>query len=91
VAARTRCSVVAPAATATAAAATVDDGLHLLRASRIRRAAVAHLERLPDSTHVELVGNQFVITEWQVGDQRYTVPKSSESAMTRIATGDATG
>lgn len=88
---------LAVAAAAVGASATTDhrvlasttDGLHLLRASRIRRAAVGHLERLPDTTSIELVGNQFVITEWQVGDRRFTVPRSSESAMARIATGRA--
>jgi hypothetical protein len=71
--------------------ASTTDGLHLLRASRVRRAAVRHLERLSDSTPIELVGNQFVITEWQVGDHRFTVPKSSESAMIRIAASSTAG
>ncbi|MEM9033671.1 MAG: hypothetical protein AAGA99_01320 [Actinomycetota bacterium] len=88
---------LAAAAAAVAATATTEyrvlawttDRLHLLRGSRFRRAAVEYLEALPDRTPVELVGNQFVITEWRVGDHRFTVPKSSESAMTRIATGRA--
>lgn len=60
-------------------------GLVLLRGSRIRQAAVEMVERLPKGTKVRLVGNQYVMTEWAVGDRRYSVPKNSESAMTRIA------
>lgn len=88
---------LAAAAAAVAATATTEyrvlasttDGLHLLRGSRVRRAAVEYLHVLPERTTVELVGNQFVITEWRVGDDHYTVPRSSESAMTRIAAGYA--
>lgn len=57
----------------------------LLRASRVRQVAFEMIERLPASTPVELVGNNLVLTDWMVGERRYTVPKSSQSAMARIA------
>ncbi len=79
-------AVAATAATEYRVLAATQRGLVLLRASRIRQVAVEVLERLPASTPVTLVGNNFVLTDWLVGDRRYTVPKSSESAMTRIAT-----
>ncbi len=84
---------IAAAGTALGAAATTEHrvlaategGLWLLRSSRIRTVAVEVLEQMPSQTTVELVANQFVLTEWIVGDRRFTVPKSSEAAMTRIA------
>jgi hypothetical protein len=85
---------VGVAAAAVAATATTeyrvlvrtDAGLRLLRASRIRQVATGLVEQLPDDAVVELVANQFVVTEWLVDGRRYTVGKSSEAAMTRIAT-----
>lgn len=60
-------------------------GLVLLRSSRIRQFAKEILERLPPSTTIELVGGTVVATDWQIGDAVYTVPKSSEQAIQRIA------
>lgn len=60
-------------------------GLMLLRASRIRQYAVEMLERLPASTPIEPVGGTVLATDWRVGEAVYTVPKSSESAIHRIA------
>ncbi len=60
-------------------------GLVVLRGSRVRQAAVERLDRLPKTSAVKLVGSQFLMTEWQVGDRTFFVPKSSESAMTRIS------
>lgn len=78
-------AVAAMATTEYRVLAATTSGLVLLRASRIRQVAVEVLERLPASTDVRLVGNNLVLTDWMVGDRRYTVPKSSESAMNRIA------
>ena len=61
-------------------------GLRLLRGSRIRQVAVELIGPLPDDTPIEMTGHRFVLSEWRVGDHDYTVPKSSEGAMTRIAT-----
>ena len=60
-------------------------GLLMLKASRIRQYAVALIERLPPSTRIEPVGGTVFATDWQVGDAVFTVPKSSESAIHRIA------
>jgi hypothetical protein len=60
-------------------------GLRLLRGSRIRQVAVELIGDLPDDTPIEMTGHRFVLSEWRVGDHGYTVPKSSEGAMTRIA------
>ncbi len=78
-------AVAATAATEYRVLAATGRGLVLLRASRIRQVAVEVLERLPASTPVTLVSNNVVLTDWMVGDRRYTVPRSSHSAMTRIA------
>ena len=60
-------------------------GLVMLRGSRIRQYAVGVLERMPSSTRIEAVGGTVFATDWQVGEAVYTVPKSSESAIHRIA------
>lgn len=60
-------------------------GLVLLKSSRIRQYATEVLERLPKSTTIEVVGGTVLATDWQVGDAVYTVPKSSEQAIQRIA------
>lgn len=60
-------------------------GLVLLKSSRIRQYAKEILERIPESTTIEAVGGTVLATDWQVGDAVYTVPKSSEQAIQRIA------
>jgi len=60
-------------------------GLVLLRGSRVRQAAVERLDQLPKDSPVTLVGSQFLMTEWQVGDRSFSVPKSSENAIIRIS------
>lgn len=60
-------------------------GLVMFRASRIRQFAVEVLERMPPSTPIEAVGGTVFATDWRVGDVVFTVPKSSESAIHRIA------
>ena len=60
-------------------------GLVMLRASRIRQYAVGVLERLPASTPIQAVGGTVFATDWQVGEAVFTVPKSSEGAIQRIA------
>jgi hypothetical protein len=62
-------------------------GLLLLKASRIRQYATAVLEPLPDSTTVVAVGGTVLATDWRVGDEVYTVPRSSGRAIERIAQG----
>ncbi|MEX2280351.1 MAG: hypothetical protein WEA76_09715 [Acidimicrobiia bacterium] len=60
-------------------------GLLLLKASRIRQYATGLIEWLPASTQIEVVGGTVLATDWQVGEAVYTVPKSSEQAIQRIA------
>lgn len=60
-------------------------GLLMLRASRVRQYAVGVLEHLPATTTIEAVGGTVFATDWQVGEVVFTVPKSSESAIHRIA------
>lgn len=61
------------------------DGLLLLRASRIRQVATEVLARLDGSAPIDRVGGTVIAAEWQIDDRRYTVPRSSDEAMQRIA------
>lgn len=60
-------------------------GLVLLKSSRIRQHATEILERLPRTTTIEVVGGTVLATDWRIGEAVYTVPKSSELAIQRIA------
>jgi len=85
--------VIGLAAVAVAVAASTDykvvaqtsDGVVLLRASRIRQTATAWLEKLPADVVIEPVGGTVLATDWAVAGSVYTVPKSSEQAISRIA------
>lgn len=77
--------VAAMATTEYRVLALTSNGLVLLRGSRVRQAAIERLDRLPKHSTVSLVGSQFLLTEWQVGDRTFSVPKASEGAMTRIS------
>jgi len=78
-------AVLASASTHHRVLVTTDAGVRLLRGSRIRRTALERLED-PDSAAPFPVANRFVMTEWNVGGATWSVPKSSEAAMVRIAT-----
>lgn len=65
--------------------ASTDAGLTLLTASRIRQVATGLKERLASGTELAPVGGTVIAAEWQVGDRVYTVPRSSEQAMRRMA------
>lgn len=62
-------------------------GLVLLRGSRIRQHAVEVITRLPKSTKIEPIGGTVLATDWIVGESVFTVPKSHERALERIAQG----
>ena len=62
-------------------------GLVMFRASRIRQYATGVLTRLPRTTPIEAIGGTVLATDWRVGEETYTVPKSSERAIQRIAQG----
>ena len=57
----------------------------VLRGSRIRQYAVEVLETLPASATLEPVGATLLAADWQIGTTVYTVPRSSEQAIHRIA------
>jgi hypothetical protein len=67
--------------------ALTDRGLVMFKSSRIRQYATGVLARLPRSTPIEVVGGTVFATDWRVGEATYTVPKSSERAIERIAQG----
>ena len=60
-------------------------GVILLQASRIRQAATGILEELPADVSIEPAGGTVLATDWEIGGSIYTVPKSSERAINRIA------
>lgn len=62
-------------------------GLVLLRGSRVRQHAVAVISRLPKNTKIEPVGGTVLASDWAVGESVFTVPKSHERALERIAHG----
>ncbi len=65
--------------------ASVDNGLALLEASKIRQVATELKEHLPPETELKPAGGSVLASDWRVGAIRYTVPRSSETAMSRIA------
>ncbi len=60
-------------------------GFYLLKASRIRRFATGLIDRLPDDTEMTPVESNVIATDWEIGQRRYTLTKSNEQAMQRIA------
>lgn len=78
-------AIAVTAATEYRVLALTDRGLALLRASKIRQVAKDVQEMLPAGVGIEPVGGTVFATDWQVGDRRFTVPRSSEQAMSRIA------
>lgn len=85
--------VIGLAATAVAVAASTDykvlastsSGLYLLDASRVRQTAKAMGKRLSPGTEIKQAGGTMLAVDWEVDGSLYTVPKSSERAMNRIA------
>lgn len=67
--------------------AETDTSLYVLKASRIRQVAIEVDERVETDAAFEPVGGTIIATDWQVGNHVYTVPKSSEQAMQRMAVG----
>jgi len=78
-------AVAVAASTTYKVVAQTTDGLYLLQASRIRQVATRMLERLPTDATIEPVGGTILAADWQVGGSVYTVPRSSEQAISRIA------
>ena len=65
--------------------AETNEGLVILKASRIRQVATGKLENLASRTELKPVGGTMLAADWQVGDNVYTVARSSEQAMERMA------
>ncbi len=78
-------SVAVLAATDYRVVAQTGDGIVLLRASKIRQVATGFVETLPPDAQLVQVGGTILAADWQVGDRRYTVARSSEQAMNRMA------
>lgn len=78
-------AVAVMAATDYRVLALVDDGLALFDASKIRQVATVRRDDFPADATLEPVGGSILASDWQVGTIRYTVPRSSETAMTRMA------
>lgn len=66
-------------------------GLVVLRASRIRQVATEVLDRLDPDADFEQVGGTIIAADWEIGGRRYTVPRSSDEAMGRMAAGHRGG
>ncbi|HSR43830.1 MAG TPA: hypothetical protein VLT15_01200 [Acidimicrobiia bacterium] len=60
-------------------------GVILLQASRIRQAATRMIEKLPADVAIEPVGGTVLAADWEIAGSVYTVPRSSEQAINRIA------
>lgn len=60
-------------------------GLVLFRASRIRQWAVEPIETLDAEAEIMPIGGFMFAADWKVGPFVYTVPRSSEQAIGRIA------
>jgi hypothetical protein len=65
--------------------AVTEGGLVLMRGGRVRQVATALIERLPDSTKVERVSSNLVISEWRVGTNRFSALRRFESTMSAIS------
>ncbi len=65
--------------------AETEEGMFMLRASRIRQVAIGRLKKLASDVTLEPVGGTVLATDWRVGDDVYTVARSSEQAMERMA------
>lgn len=78
-------AVAAWAATEYRVLVVTDGGLVSMKGGRIRQVATAMIVRLPETTAVERVSNNLVISEWRVGDDRFSVLRRFESTMAAIA------
>ena len=61
------------------------NGLVVFRASRIRQVATQLENRLGTSVSIEPEGGTIIYSDWRIGNNIYTVPRSSQPAMERIA------
>ena len=66
--------------------AQVGEGFALFKASRIRQVATELKEELPTGTEMSPAGGSVLASDWKIGDTVYTVPRSSDTSMARMAT-----
>ena len=85
--------VLGAAGVAVAVAATTEykilaqttSGFVLMQASRVRQVATALVKELPNDVNVRQVGGTILAADWEVDEVVYTVPRSSEQAISRMA------
>jgi len=77
-------ALAATASTSYYVVAKTTEGIVLFDASRIRRVAISVRSRLDADDSLEPVDGTVLATDWKIGDQTYTVPKSSEQSMHAI-------
>lgn len=65
--------------------ASTDTDLVMMQSSRVRQSARSVIERLPLDTPIKVVSDNLVISDWDVGGQRFSMMKRSQRAMTAIA------
>lgn len=80
-------SVAVMATTKYSVVAETNKGLQVLKASRIRQVAIEKEHLVEFEATFAPVGGNIIATDWQVGDRVFTVPRSSEQAMQRMASG----
>lgn len=65
--------------------AATDTELIMMQSSRVRHYATSVIDRLPLDTPIKVVSDNLVISDWDVGGQRFSMMKRSQRAMTAIA------
>jgi len=78
-------AVLVSAATEYSVLAMTSRGLALMGGGRIRQVARPPVEWLPADTPVEKLVNNLVVSDWRVGDQRFSVLRRYESTMSAIS------
>lgn len=78
-------AVAAMATTDQRILALTDRGLVMMQSSRIRQKAVGIIDRPPSDTRIEIVSDNLVISDWMVGDQRFSMMKRAQREMTAMA------
>ncbi len=78
-------AVAASALTEYRVLAITERGLVLMTGGRIRQVATGLIARLPETVTVERIANNLVISEWRVGDERYSVLRRFDATMAAIA------
>ncbi|MFK8026394.1 MAG: hypothetical protein AB8G26_20740 [Ilumatobacter sp.] len=62
-----------------------DAGPYSFVAGRVRQVATRLIGPLPDDAELAVVGSNLVLTDWVVGTERFSVPRTFQAAMTRLA------